>query len=242
MEINMLKKKLVVMSLLPMIIVLAACTGLQLPGTSSTNNTTSQQNQAGRVFDMAKLPVEQKLALGTLKLEGTDKAVTVAQAKSLLPLWKAVKSMSSGSNISEDEINAVYKQIQETMNAEQVQAIKDLNLSQADFQALMKQFGIQAPQMGQGNPSGTLVPRSQSGSSASGSGGAQAGGPPGGGIPGGDMGGPGGPPPDGGFSGGGQPNSQGTMPARPAGGGFRAGMNMIFVDPLIKVLEQRAGG
>lgn len=248
----MMKKKLNVLILLPLILILAACSSLKLPGASqssgasSNNSTTSQQgqNQSGQEFNMANQPIEQKLALGTLKLEGTGKAITAEQAKALLPLWKAVKTMSSSSNTSQDEMNALYKQIEEAMTADQVQAIKDLNISQDDLQALMKQYGIQAPQMGQRNASGTPVARSQSGTS--GTGGAQAGGQ--GGFPGGDAGGP---PPDGGFPGGGQSSNtagnsqgsaQGTPRARPAGGGFRGGVNFIFVDPLIKMLEQRVAG
>jgi hypothetical protein len=197
---------------------------------------------------MANQPVEQKLAPGTLKLEGTDRAVTAAQAKTLLPLWKAVKTLSSSNNASAEEITALYQQIQDAMTAEQLQAIKNLSLTQAEMQALMQQYGIQMPQMPAGNLNGTPAARS-SGSSGNSSG-AQAGDPGAGGFPpGGDFaGGPGGAPPDGGgFLGGGAlPNAQttpaaGIPQARPANRGFGGGMNNLFIDPLIKILEQRAG-
>ncbi len=244
----MLKKNRLVFLLLPLILILAACSSAQQPATtassgasaSSGSGTTAQQNQApqsqGQPPSMANQPVEQKLALGTLKLEGTGSAITAAQAKTLLPLWKAVKSLSSSSNTSAAEMSAVYKQIQDAMTAEQVQAIKDLNLSQTDLQTLMQQYGVQMPQM----PNGTPVARSQSGSSSSGgTGGGQVGDPGAGGPP---M--DGGMPPDGGGFGGGQPNAQGTPRAQGtpgAGRGFRGGMNTMFIDPLIKILEQRAG-
>ncbi|RPJ51711.1 MAG: hypothetical protein EHM21_02055 [Chloroflexi bacterium] len=235
-------------TLLPLIILLTACASLQLPEASqgsensSSSNAAAQQdqNQQGRRFDIANQPVEQKLALGTLKLEGTDRAVTAEQAKGLLPLWKAVKSMSSNSNTSLDEMNALYKQIQETMTSDQLQAIKDLNLSQEEMQALMQQYGIQAPRMGLGNQSGTPVARRQLDSGGGNS--EMGGGGPGGEFPpGGNMGGPGGPPPEGDdFSGGGRQIVQGTPQAGRQNPGFRGGINFMFVDSLIKILEQRA--
>ena len=243
----MLRKKPIVYLLLPLVLILAACAGVQLPGTtanssasaSSSSGTTGQQGQ-GQPPSMANQPLEQKLALGTLRLEGTSNAITAGQAKTLLPLWKAVKSLSSSSNTSAAEMSAVYKQIEDTMTAQQVQAIKDLNLNQTDMQALMKQYGIQAPQM----PVGTPVARSQSSSSgSSGSAAGQAGDPGAGGPPpGADLGG--GLPPDAGGFPVGQPNAQGTprvMGTPGARPGFGGGMNSMFIDPLIKTLEQRAG-
>ena len=109
----MLKKRVTVLAMLSLIFILAACASLKLPeaANSSTGSSalgsdgTAQpgQNQGPRQFDMQNMPVEQKLAIGTLKLEGTDLAVTADQAKTLLPLWKAVKTMSTDSNTSAEE-------------------------------------------------------------------------------------------------------------------------------------------
>lgn len=254
----MLKNKLTVFLMLSLVFLLAACSSVQAAGTSaapssssgsssgSSSATTAQQGQAkqGQPPDMTNQPIEQKLALGTLKLEGTDKAVTADQAKTLLPLWKAVKSMSASTTASTDEMTAVYQQIQDAMTAEQVQAIKDLNLSQTDIQALMQQYGIQAPQMRAGNTSGTPVAGS-TGNNAS-SNGAPGGDQGMGGPPPGDMGGAGGPPgvDMGGSTTGGtssQPNAQVTPQPRTGNRGMGGGMNSMFVDPLIKILETRAG-
>ncbi len=248
----MLPKTRTILLLLPLVLILAACAGLKLPGTSSGASSGSGatpqpgQNQPGQPPNMTNQPIEQKLALGTLRLEGTENAVDTEQAKTLLPLWKAVKTLSSDSNTSAQEMDALYKQIQAAMTAGQVQAIKDMNLSQTDMQALMQKYGIQAPPVGNRNPNGTPAARTPSGGNSSGgsqNGGRDAGGPGGGFPP--DMGGFGGPPPDAGGFGGAQPNAQGTPRARgtPGQGGrtFRGGMNMMFVDPLIKVLQERAG-
>ncbi len=230
---------------LPLILILAACASLKLPGTSASSSTSGQQsqNQPGQPFNMANMPVEQKLAMGTLKLEGTDKAITADQAKTLLPLWKAVKTLNNSSNTSAQEIDALYKQIEESMTADQVQSIKDMQLTPQDTQALMTKYNIQAPQP-QGNFP-TLSPQMQSTMQArrsSGNGGAQAGGP-GGFPPDVDMGGM--PPDAGGFPGGAsRTNAQGTPGAQGtprANRGFRVGMNTMFIDPLIKILQERTG-
>lgn len=226
----MTQKKLSIIAVLVLIFGLAACSNLKLPWAQSSNNP-NQQNQAANFGNM---PVEDKLAVGTLRLEGTDKAVTPEQAKALLPLWRAAKSMSTSDTASTDEINALYKQIQETMSVEQVQSIKDMNLSQEDIQALMQQYGIQGSQ---GGPTPNATQRAQGSSNFGGA----AGGGPGGGP--GDMppdagGGPGGFP---GGASGGQQNALGTPQAGQAGRRAQQGMNTMFLDALIKLLEVRAG-
>jgi hypothetical protein len=239
------KKHTLLFLMLPLVLILAACASLKLPGTSSSTETSPQTGQ-NQLPNMANQPIEQKLALGTLKLEGTDQAVSADEAKMLLPLWKAVKALSSSSNTSTEETKALYQQIQEAMTAEQVQAIKDLSITPADLQGIMQKYAIQAPQMRFGNQNGTPIARGTPGTrTRSGNGGTSAGGPAGGGpggfSAGGDMGGP----PNGGFPGGaGQPNAQGTPRVRGTpGAGFanRGGMNNMFIDPLIKVLQERAG-
>jgi hypothetical protein len=243
----MKQKVLTLLLLVPLIFSLAACSSLQLPG--STSSTTSGQNQSNLPANTANQPVEDKLALGTLSLEGTDKAITAEQAKTLLPLWKAVKSLGNSSSASSDEVTALYKQIQEAMTADQVQAIKDLKLSQDDTQTLMKKYGVEFPQGGpQGMPTMSADQKAtMQARRSSSSGNTQGGGQDGGGMPP-DGGGAGGPP-GGDISGGGaqggaqqgQTTTQGT-PAAPQGGrGMRGGMNIMLADTLIKLLAERAG-
>jgi hypothetical protein len=225
-------KKTWLFLIIPLLLGLTACGSIQLPGTQSSSASTKNQQRA--TPDFSKQPIEQKLAIGTLKLEGTDKAVTAGQAKDLLPLWKAVKSLSSSSNASVEEMNGLYQQIQEAMTAEQIQAIKDMTLKPEDFQAMMKQFNVQAPQ-GMQRPQGTPDPN------RSGTGQQQGGDFPGGGMPGGV------PPDGGGFPGGGTGAQSNTGQSavqrtpRAGGGGFQGGMNNLFVQPVITLLQQRSG-
>jgi hypothetical protein len=231
------KKIMSILVVLPLVLVLAACASIQLPWAQST----STQNQTNPAANIADQPVENKLALGTLNLEGTDKAVTATQAKTLLPLWKAVKSLSSSDNTSAAEMTAIYQQIQEAMTAGQIQVIQGLNLSPTEMQALMEKYGVQLPQGGPGNQSGSTAATPGANRSSNNS----AGG--GGEFPGGGPGGAGGPPPDGGgpgFDAGGTSSGASTTQRTPVagqtGGGFRGGLNNMLVDPLIKLLEQRA--
>ena len=221
----MAKRTLSIAIVLPVLLALAACSSLKLPGMVAT----SSQNQSNPQSSFSSQPLEDKLAIGTLKLEGTDQAVTAVQAKTLLPLWKAVKTLSASNTTATAEMTALYSQIQDAMTAQQIQAIKDLNPSPSDLQALMKPSSQQ---------SGSAAQSSSQASSAQFQGG------PGGG----DPGGPGGfgPPPD---VGGGIPGGTGigaglqittTPVAGKSGAANRSSMNLMFVDSVIQLLTQRA--
>ncbi len=146
----MVRKSIYLLIIVPVLAALAACSSLNLPGTTSATGQNQAQAASGSTnapANTANQPVESKLAVGTLKLEGTGNAVTAEQARTLLPLWKAVKSMSTSSTASPSEMTALYQQIQDAMTAQQVQAIKDMTLDQAATQDLMKQYNVQMPQM-----------------------------------------------------------------------------------------------
>ncbi len=247
----MLKKTVRYLFPISLALALAACSSLRLPG-SSTPTPQNQQGGLQSQFDPANQPLETRLALGTLALEGTSNAVTADEAKTLAPLWKGVKALSASSTASQAEIDALYKQIEDSMTPAQIDAIKNLKLSQQDSQALMQKYGIQFPQGNFGGANGTpgapnisqdqIATLRAERSSRAGSG--QNGGTDGF-IPGqggfgrgaGDQGGsfvPG----QGGFT---QRTPQPGATC-PAGRNFRGGMNTIFVDPLISLLDQRAGG
>lgn len=202
----------------------------QLAGNQQSSNQQANSQQDASAPQALDQSFEEKLAVGTLKLEGTDQAVTAEQASTLLPLWKAVKSLSSSDTISQDEITALYDQIKEVMTDGQVQAIENLNLTQEDMTALMESLGIQAPQ---GNPA-NMDDNSRATRQAQMPAPSDGGQPPEGGV----GGGPGGNP-MGDMPGGGQPDMQGTPPAG-MGGRRPGGINTLFVDPLIQLLEERA--
>ena len=247
----MLKNKLYLLVALPMVIVLGACAGIQIPGLSA-KPAQAAQNPAAANFNPSTMPLEQKLAIGTLELEGTPQAVTAKEATDLLPLWQAVKSLSADTNTAPTEITAVYKQIEGAMTPDQTQAIQKLTWTQQDIQALMTKYGVTFGngQAGQGAQNLTAEQRAtrtaqfqSRGQNGGGPGGAGGFGGQGGvpGVPGG-AGGAGG---TGGFGGQGGTGT-GTTQRTPQPGqtGRRAGggMNTMFVDPLIKLLQTRAAG
>jgi hypothetical protein len=252
---------------LPVLLLLAACAGLQLPGAvtgsggatgsggtgSGGAETAPGANAPGQPPDMTNLPVAQKLAPGTLILEGTENAVTAQQAKALLPLWKAARALSRDASAATGEVDGLYQQIEEAMTPAQAQAIKDMSISREEIQALMEQYDLRAQVMIGPNASGTPAARSQNGQNG-GAGNADGGvvrqfPQGGGGNAGGEMGGPGvimgGPPAV--FEDGtgpnfqGTPRVQGTPGAGPGNRTFRGGFNAMFIDPLITLLQERSG-
>src|SRR5512135_2140633 len=89
-------------------LILAACSGnsSQAASTSSSGSSSSQGNTSLSQVNM--------LLVGTLKLEGTDQAVTADEAGKLLPLWQAYRSLSTSQTAAEAEVEALLNQIQST--------------------------------------------------------------------------------------------------------------------------------
>jgi hypothetical protein len=186
------------------------------------------------------LPVQTQLVVGTLKLEEGEWAVSAEQAEQLIPLWKAVRSLSSSDTAAEAEFEALMDQVQETMTAEQMQAIAAMQLTQEDLFGEMQELGIGPGGAEGGDQVFTF------GGQASGEGQAAGGGPPEGFIV------EGGPPEGfqgGGPGGGGQfftqdldPDQIATLQAERGGqapGEGRAGL--FLIEPLLELLEARAG-
>lgn len=183
----------------------------------ATDQVNGQAPQGTPSASNANLTIERKLAAGTLKLEGTNLAVTADEAKKLLPLWQQIKTMSADTNSSADQIQAVYDQIKSAMTNDQIQAIDKLSFS--DMQSLMTSLGIQLPTGMPGfgrNLSGTpgAAPSFQGTPNP-------GGGPTRSGTPGA------------------RPNFQGTPGSGRGGNGGM--MESAFIDPLITLLQQRAG-
>ena len=114
-------KKIVLTSIIIIVLLvgLAAC-GSQANATSAGTSSTSTQQGASTPSTET---VQSKLGIGILQMAGTDLAVTKEQANTLLPLWKALKSLSNDSSTSATEISALYQQIQDALTSAQVQAI-----------------------------------------------------------------------------------------------------------------------
>lgn len=203
---------------------------------SNTESTAGTGN--GTQFDpnSQELPLSTKLAIGTLKLEGTEFAVASDQATDLLPLWQVFKSLSGSDTAAPEEITALTEQIKEAMTPEQMQAIDDMSLTGQDILVTMQELGlVNAPQVNaQGTPQAGGVTRSGQGP---GGGGFPGGGPPDGGSPGDG--------PGGGFGAEGlNPEQIATAQARRAeGGGAGFGNRMMtpLVEAVIKLLESKTG-
>lgn len=100
-EIEM--KKIILASILfPLLLALVACGGTSNSG-STTSNSTS-------------LTLEEKLLVGTFRLESTDLGVSSDQASQLLPLWETLQSLAKSGTAASEEIDAVVSRIESTMS------------------------------------------------------------------------------------------------------------------------------
>ena len=210
-------------------LLLVSCSRSQTVASGAANNSGSDAGE------QRALPLPMQLALGTLKLEETDMAVTPEQAAKLLPLWKAAKSLGNADNITPKELEGLYKQIQGTMTSEQVKAIQSMDLSGQNIAQLAQELGIEMPMGGPANLSSeqqaTMEAFRQS-RQQSGGGGFPGGGP--------DGGGPGGPPPGGeGVPPGGGP--QGSSGNNNQTGDLRSqgGSDTVLYQIVINLLEKK---
>ncbi len=170
-------KKFTLTILTILILTLTAC-GSKASDSANPASVTESGASTGA------LPATTQLIIGTLRLEDTAQAVTAEQAAELLPLWQTLQVLSGSDAAANQEIEALLTQIQETMTAEQMQAITDMNLTREDMFTIMQEQGIVIGGNSQNSDS-------QSGNSSNNSGGGfvpGGGAPPDGGIPGGGPG------------------------------------------------------
>lgn len=207
-------KKTLIVVLTVFAVVLSAC----------SNSTTPQSAPSG-----GELPAISKLAIGTIKLDGTENAVTSEQASTLLPLWQVYQSLLDSDTAAQEEITALAEQIGTTMTSGQSQAISDMQITQQDMFGIMQEQGMATGAGPQTNTSGSQSSTNNFG-------------PPGGGT---DFG-----PPDGGggFPGGGTSGSSGQSlstseiaTARASGGAGNSGTPTALIEAVIKYLQEKAG-
>ncbi len=127
-----MKRTSLLITFLITLFVLAAC-----------DSRTSGSNSFGGdpLGGVRALTPESKLALGTLKLEGTPQAVDSAMAAKLLPLWQLLHQLNTSTSAAPQEVTAVVDQIQATMNPDQVKAINSMQFTQADIFSAFQQQG-----------------------------------------------------------------------------------------------------
>jgi hypothetical protein len=148
-----------------MLLVLLIISGLALSGCQKARTTQAGDNSANAPAPLGEggdasnpeLDNVSRLIVGTLRLEGSDNAVTPQQAARLLPLWTLIQG---GALTSDAETNAVVKQIEGQMTEAQLAAIDALGLTMEDVMAWMQEQGIEVAAFGdvsantQGAPAG----------------------------------------------------------------------------------------
>jgi hypothetical protein len=218
-----MKKSLIFACILLLVGTLVACTTTQ----STTRQGSTGQRPAGQdgttnaSSQPKELPIDSVVGIGILKLEGTDQAIDADKAAELLPLFRALKSLSTNSNTAVDEITALNKQIKNSLTADQLTAITNLKLTISDVRTMMVANGLQ-----------TSGPSSNSSSSSSSQGNREFGGPGGGffmGVGNGTSG-----------------NSSSSVQATPNAAAAMnisrktaGGYNLTFADVVIKLLESK---
>ena len=229
---------------------LAACAGSTSPAPANSNAPVDAPTggdpvaaqgtpnpgaaQSGELLQERDLPDSFKLALGTMKLEDTDYPVTTAQAQSLLPYWKALSALSQSDSTAIQEVEAVLKQIQGQMSAEQLAAIDGMEMSMADLAGLAEKLGLTLSQEGM-TGFGMFTDEERATRQAARASGQE---PAGGMGPGGGMGmGQGG-----GEIPGGVPVPNATQIASGVGTGLSLGINPRLLAAVIEFLELRAAG
>jgi hypothetical protein len=137
MEDEVMKRLYIALVLALVVGALAGCGGGQATPVSAGAGDTYTSAVLVTSYEGA-LNASGQLALGTLQLEETGSAVTPEQAATLLPLWQALQ----GGVTAAAEVNAVLKQIEETMTPQQLLAIAGMQLTQEDMQAWMQENDI----------------------------------------------------------------------------------------------------
>ena len=221
-------KKLIPVLLTLFILTLTAC------GSPSSANSANPGSIAQNGTAAGALPATTQIAIGTLKLDGTDNAITADQAAKLLPLWETMQVLESSDTAAKQEIEALNTQIQQTMTDTQMQAITAMNLTRQDMFSVLQAQGA-------GIDNGQQNSNSQQGGNASNNRGVTSGGfgpggggpPDGGGFPGGQA-----------FGAGGQGQNRSAeqiataQAARQAGSGN--GIPSPLINALIEFLKQKA--
>lgn len=236
-----MKKIIFPLILLVLIFALVACKSSSSEATIENTSGDGIPN-GDRQFSIS---ADMKLLLGTVKLDETEYAVDAEQASQLLPLWKALRSLSADDATAEVEIEALITQIGENMTPEQTSAIEDMNLTMQDMGSVMETLGVE----GNFGGAGQMSEEMQATMEAARASGDFPGGGPGGGefIPpdGGGMGPGGGQGAGGGFGGGFggaemDPSARETAIAERGGTrGAGSGINSNLLDAIIEFLEAK---
>ena len=128
-----MKKAFLLGALCTLALVLTACASSNDPGGATASGGNSFRSGASRA-----LAPEAKLALGTIKLEGTPQAVDAQTAAKLIPLWQLMVQLQSSSSTAPQEVTAVMDQIQATMSRAQLNTINGMTFTSEDVFSLLQ--------------------------------------------------------------------------------------------------------
>lgn len=149
-----MKKGIALLLITLLLMALAACGG---SAGSQTDETTALEGTAVPPADSVPQPVDgtpvfqaqgempdgMTLALATFKLDETDTPIDAAQAAQLLPLWKAARSLSESETVASAEIEALFKQICNSLTVEQQTAIDAMDLTPQDMGTIAEKYGFE---------------------------------------------------------------------------------------------------
>lgn len=145
-------------------VLLAACGG----GTpQAAPASASASSGSGTSLDTSyanALPIRNQLLLGTLKFDETAQPLSATQAAALLPLWQGIRGTMNSGAAAQAESDALLKQIEAGLSAEQRAAIRGWKLTQVDLQEWARSQGIATASgnatgsgMGAGEPGGQAL-------------------------------------------------------------------------------------
>ena len=141
-----MKTKLFNLTLIAILLtgVLAACGSTEPESAPAAAAAPNEEPAAATLADDHEdaLTIKNQLLLGTLRLEGSDQAITSEQAKELLILWQALAALSASGTAAPEETEAVQNQIMENMTPEQVGAIAAMRLTNAALQEFYIEVGL----------------------------------------------------------------------------------------------------
>ncbi len=131
--------KKTLLTLLILILALTACGGSDKDDAAAGPAVDGKARLSADYSDA--LPVQSQLALGSMKLAGSDQAIDATLASEILPLWQAYQSLGNSDTAAEAELNALLNQIQDAMQPAQVQAIAAMKLTTEDVTSFMEERG-----------------------------------------------------------------------------------------------------
>jgi hypothetical protein len=148
-EEKIMKKIFILICISILLLGASACSAVTATQTASSSATVdvSLSTNDGRYLSTAftnASPVQLQLAVGTLKLQGTPDEIDAQTAAKLLPLWKAVYSLGNSDTTSKLEMQAIYKQIQETMTADQINTIAEMKITPEVTSQVVQELGLAA--------------------------------------------------------------------------------------------------